>query len=135
LEIDLQRAIEGELEGLILCLTHRHSTSSPSPIASKPRSVNSSASSYHISSTLGKWKSGIISENFRANPNIDHKDDRKNRGMKGAQALPAPSPPGRGPVRQVLIRGCALLVARIALLYDRFAGRRSVGNKRGEGIK
>ena len=26
----------------------------------------------------------IISENFRANPSIDHKDDRKNRGMKGA---------------------------------------------------
>jgi adenylosuccinate synthase len=42
-----------------LCFTHRHSTSSPSPIASKPTSVNGSASSYHISSTLGKWKSGL----------------------------------------------------------------------------
>jgi ferredoxin len=69
-------------------------------------------------------RSAIISENFCANPNIDHKDDRKNRAMKGAQALPAPSPAGRGAARQVLIRGCALLVAGIALLYDRFAGRR-----------
>ncbi len=24
----------------------------------------------------------MISENFRANANIDHKDDRKNRGVK-----------------------------------------------------
>ncbi len=33
----------------------------------------------------------IISENFRANPSIDHKDDRRNRGMKGgneARTLP-----------------------------------------------
>src|SRR5208283_1890012 len=58
LEIDLQRAIEGELKGPIFCLTHRHSTSAPPLIASKPTSVNDSARSYHTSSTPGKWKSG-----------------------------------------------------------------------------
>jgi hypothetical protein len=30
LEIDLQRAVEGELKGPILCLTHRHAISAPS---------------------------------------------------------------------------------------------------------
>jgi hypothetical protein len=80
-------------------------------------------------------RTAIISENFRANPNIDYKDDRKNRAMKGAQALPALSPAGRGSARQILIRRCVLLVAGIALLYDRFAGRRSVGGEKGEPIK
>jgi ferredoxin len=75
-------------------------------------------------------RTAIISENFRANPSIDHKDDRKNHGMKGAQGLPALSPAGRGSARQVLIRCSTLLVARIALLYDRLAGRHSVGNER-----
>jgi hypothetical protein len=28
-------------------------------------------------------RTDTISENFRANPNIDHKNDRKNRGVKG----------------------------------------------------
>jgi hypothetical protein len=59
LEIDLQRAIERELKGLILCLTHRHSTSLPTLIASIPTSVNGSASSYQINSTLAKRKSGF----------------------------------------------------------------------------
>ena len=53
--IDLQRAIEGELKGLISRLTRRHSTSSSYPIVSKPTSVDASATSYDIiSSTLGK---------------------------------------------------------------------------------
>src|SRR5208283_2116112 len=65
LEIDLQRAIEGELKGPIFCLTHRHSTSAPPLIASKPTSVNDSARSYHTSSTPGKWKSGDKSDGGR----------------------------------------------------------------------
>src|ERR1035437_4707725 len=56
LEIDLQRAVEGELKGPILCLTHRHSTSSPAPIPSKPTSFNGSASSYHISEYTSKME-------------------------------------------------------------------------------
>src|SRR5208337_1715067 len=48
-----------ELKGPIFCLTHRHSTSAPPLIASKPTSVNDSARSYHTSSTPGKWKSGL----------------------------------------------------------------------------
>src|SRR5208283_3406571 len=66
LEIDLQRAIEGELKGPIFCLTHRHSTSAPPLIASKPTSVNDSARSYHTSSTPGKWKSGIEASHLEA---------------------------------------------------------------------
>src|SRR5271167_331534 len=37
LEIDLQRAIEGELKGPILCLTHRRSTSTPPRSHPNPR--------------------------------------------------------------------------------------------------
>jgi hypothetical protein len=37
LAVDLQRAIEGELKGPILCLTHHRSTSAPPRSRPKPR--------------------------------------------------------------------------------------------------
>ena len=44
LEVDLQRAVERELKGLFLCLTHRRATSAPPRIASKPTSIRGFAS-------------------------------------------------------------------------------------------
>src|SRR5580693_86725 len=55
LEIDLQRAIERELKGPILCLTHLHAT----PIASKPASLRTFLAFYQTDSSLRYRKSGF----------------------------------------------------------------------------
>ena len=59
LELDPQRAVERELKGLFLRLTHWLTTSAPPPSHPKSASIRALPTIYQFGSQLGKWKSGL----------------------------------------------------------------------------